>query len=99
MTRLEVEGELTVHTAAEQHARLVAFFEDAGTAGGAAGPLELDLSGVSELDTAGLQLLLAAVREAERLGAALVLADPSPDVLRVLELTRLTALLAPGEVH
>lgn len=88
MSRLEFEGELTIHTAAEQRDRLLAFLADGGT--------ELDLSGVSELDTAGLQLLLLAVREAERSGTALLLLDASPDVRRVLGLARLTALLGAG---
>ncbi len=99
MTRLELEGELTIHTAEEQKARLLAFL-DAATADvtAVADGLELGLSGVSEVDTAGLQLLLVAVCEADRAGTALTLAEPSPDVRRVLELTRLTSLLGVGAV-
>ncbi|MEV4510072.1 STAS domain-containing protein [Dactylosporangium sp. NPDC049525] len=68
---LELDGELTIAVAAEQQARLRAFLQQA------AGAFEIDLSGVTELDTAGLQLLLAARREAAQRGAALTFLSPS----------------------
>jgi anti-anti-sigma factor len=53
----------------------------------------LDLSEVTEIDTAGLQLLLTARRHAANDGRELLLAEPSRTVRSALELCRLTALL------
>ncbi|SHN45360.1 STAS domain-containing protein [Cryptosporangium aurantiacum] len=86
MTRLELNDELTIVTAADTVQRLRPYL-----AGGA--ELELDLSGVTDIDTAGLQLLLVARREAERLGTSVTLADPSDVVRNLLEFTRLTGEL------
>ncbi|GAA0229544.1 STAS domain-containing protein [Cryptosporangium japonicum] len=80
MTRLELGDELTIVTAAETRERLMPYLQ-AGTG------LELDLSAVSDVDTAGLQLLLAARR------ADATLSDPSPVVRDLLEFTRLNAEL------
>jgi anti-anti-sigma factor len=55
---------------------------------------ELELSRVIEMDTAGLQILLAARRHASELGRQLRVVNPSRAVAEVLELCRLTALLA-----
>jgi anti-anti-sigma factor len=54
--------------------------------------LVVDLAEVEELDTAGVQLLLLAQREAAREGKSLLLAAPSPACLEVLDLYRLGAL-------
>jgi anti-anti-sigma factor len=51
----------------------------------------LDLSGVEELDTAGVQLLLWLKGEAAGRGAALTLIDRSPAVVEVLDLLRQTS--------
>lgn len=52
-TRLKVEGSITIYEAAALREELLACLErDAG--------LELDLEGVTDCDTAGLQLLYAA---------------------------------------
>ena len=69
--RLELDGELTIAVAAEQQARLRAFLRQGAAAA------EIDLAGVTDLDTAGLQLLLAARREAAQLGTALTFREPS----------------------
>lgn len=73
--RLDIDGELTIAVAAEQQGRLRAFLRQC-----AAATAELDLSGVTELDTAGLQILLAARREAAHQGTALTFHAPSPAV-------------------
>ncbi|GAA3392229.1 STAS domain-containing protein [Cryptosporangium minutisporangium] len=83
MTRLELNDELTIVTAAETVERLKPYLAT-GT------NLELDLSAVTDIDTAGLQILLVAKREAERLGATVTLAGTSPIVRNLLEFTRLT---------
>ncbi|MGI5240885.1 STAS domain-containing protein [Dactylosporangium sp. CA-139066] len=79
---LQIEGELTILTASEHHERLLQAFGD--------GDVEVGLSGVTDLDTAGLQVLLLARREARRRGVVLRLAGLSPAVLDVLALARLT---------
>jgi anti-sigma B factor antagonist len=58
--------------------------------------IQLDLSHVVELDTAGLQLLLTARRFATDAGRELSVTNPSRVVADVLELCRLDARLAPA---
>ena len=86
MTGLALSDELTIVTAAETRERLMPYL-----VGGA--DLELDLSAVSDIDTAGLQLLLMARQEAERRGVTVTLTDPSPVVRDLLTFTRLTGEL------
>ena len=92
---LRVEGELTVQVAAEYKAVLLAALSEPAEGSPAEGSptggdeVAVDLSGVSELDTAGLQLLLMLKREAEQVGKTLRLNDPSQAVLEVLGLARL----------
>jgi ABC-type transporter Mla MlaB component len=87
---LRVEGELTVQVAAEYKAVLLAALgESVGGLPASGDEVAVDLSGVSELDTAGLQLLLMLKREADLLGKSLRLNDPSQAVLEVLGLARL----------
>ena len=52
--------------------------------------LKLDLSAVTEIDTAGLQLLLLASRVARQGQIRFDLIAPSPAVLEVFELLRIT---------
>jgi anti-sigma B factor antagonist len=52
--------------------------------------VEVDLSGTTFLDAHGLSALSAARRRLAGRHARLVLRDPSPVVLRLLELTRMT---------
>ncbi|EXJ16843.1 STAS domain-containing protein [Imhoffiella purpurea] len=83
--RLAFEGELTIYTAAESYARLRAFLADRDRC-------VLDLSAVSELDCAGLQVLLWTKQLAERQGKQLLLDARSPaldDAIAILH-------LAPG---
>lgn len=87
--RLELSGELTIHTAGERRAALLEALEAAEQAG--ATGLELDLAAVSELDTSGLQLLLMAQREAAHLGRSVRLAAMSQAVTDVLAIARLGA--------
>ena len=80
-----IEGELTIYRAAELAAALKAAL--AGVAAGSA--LEMDLSGVTEMDSAGVQLLMSAKRSADESGRALRMAGLSPaanDVFRTLQL-------------
>ena len=85
---LRIDGELTIYRAAE----LAVALKTALAAVADGGALELDLSGVAEMDSAGVQLLLAARRSALESGRALRLAARSAavdDVLAILQLTTL----------
>lgn len=77
-TTLKAQGELTIYHAAEAKAALHAALAGPGA-------LELDLSGVSELDTAGVQVLLWAKREAAAQGVQLPFLHHSPEVLEVID--------------
>jgi anti-anti-sigma factor len=48
--------------------------------------MELNLAGVSEIDSAGLQLLVMAKNEAQARGKTLNITDHSPAVLEILDL-------------
>ena len=84
LRRVTLDGELTIMTAAGHKDRLL-------TALAGSGGLRVDLSAVEEVDTAGLQVLLLARREAEQLSLPFELAAPAPDVAAVLALAGLTA--------
>ena len=83
--RLELAGELTVITATEQHQRLRSVLT-----GGV--DCELGLAGVTDFDTAGLQVLLVARQEAERVGVRLTFREPSRAVRDVLAIAHLDAV-------
>jgi anti-sigma B factor antagonist len=84
LRRVALDGELTIMTAAENKERLL-------TALAGSGGLRVDLSAVDEVDTAGLQVLLLARREAEHLSLPFEFAAPAPGVAAVLALAGLTA--------
>jgi len=84
--RLQIVGDMTIYTAADLQQQ----FLDALMTGA---ELEVDLSQVSELDTAGVQQLLLAAREATRLGKTLRLLAPNAVTREVLELYHLEASL------
>lgn len=52
---IHVDGDLTIYEAARTRESLLALVDGAG-------PVELDLAGVGDIDSAGLQLLLATAR-------------------------------------
>ena len=79
MSAFAIHGELSIYRAADLKAPLLAALE-------AEGELELDLSGVTEMDTAGLQLVLLARREAGACGKRMTLAACSEAVRDVLAL-------------
>ncbi|MBK1685556.1 STAS domain-containing protein [Rhodoferax fermentans] len=80
-TVLKMEGELTIFRAAELKPLLL----DAVVA------TEIDLSAVTELDTAGLQLLMLAKKAALAQGRELQFTGHSPAVLDVFELLNVAA--------
>jgi len=77
--RLCVEGELTIYAVAALKVALL-------DALAASAELEVDLLGVTEADTAGIQLLLAAKLTAAAAGTALRLVNHSAPVLELIEL-------------
>lgn len=77
--QLRIEQDLTIYTAAEMKAQLMDMLESDAE-------IELDLSQVNELDTAGLQLLILAKRECLARNGNLHLVSHSPAVLDVLNL-------------
>ncbi len=73
---LRIEGELTIFRATELKPLMLP-----------TSPLTaIDLSGVTELDTAGLQLLMLAKKAAQAADLKLRLVGHSPEVLEVFEL-------------
>lgn len=82
--QFHVEGEMTIYTAAETKERLMPLLVQCAE-------LEIDLSQVSEMDTAGLQLLILAKRECMSRNGNLHLVGHSPAVLEVLDLCSITA--------
>ena len=76
---LRIEGEMTIYRAFELKQALLA-----GLEGSAA--VEVNLAGVTELDTAGVQLLMLARETAQAGQRELRLAALSPAVAEVLEL-------------
>jgi len=91
--RVEVEGDLTVYTAAAQKSRLLPALRAPYTL------VELDLVQVCEIDTAGVQLLLLGCNIALMMGGALRLVNPSPAVRAVLELLMLDPVFARASEH
>lgn len=79
---LRLDGELTIQTAADCHLTLLSSVNE--TAGGDAPGLALDLSGVVGLDSAGVQLLMAARHSLAAHGKTLHLAESSRCVDEVL---------------
>jgi len=89
--RLEIAGELTIFTAQEMKTRLLDFI--ATQSSKAAEPAEVCLADVTEIDTAGLQLMLLAKREAAQAHLTLRFTGHSHAVVDLLDLSNLTAQL------
>jgi anti-sigma B factor antagonist len=82
---LKLSGELTIYTAAQARGELQARLEKHKN-------LELDLWGVEELDTAGVQVLLWAKREAKNRGRALPFVNQSSLVIEIFDLLKVTGI-------
>ena len=81
---LRIEGELTIYRAAELKNTLLAAVAEHDT-------LDIDLSAVTEFDTAGVQLLLVAKRAATARQHTLRLVGHSAAVIDVFELLDLSS--------
>lgn len=97
---LAIEGELTIYRAAELRDVLLA----ALVAVAEGGDLELNLAAVTEMDSAGVQLLMATKKTMAATRRELRLVEHSPAVLEVFELLDLAGhfgdpLLMPAAPH
>jgi anti-sigma B factor antagonist len=81
-TVLRVEGEMTIYRAAELKSTLLAPI-------GTASSLDIDLSGVADIDCAGVQLLMLAKKTAQQRNCELRLMGHSPAVAEAFELLNL----------
>lgn len=90
---LTFNGGLTIFQAAERKPELLHALSQAGRM------LSLDLSGVDEIDTAGIQLLLLLKREAGSRGLPLAVVAYSPAVLAVFDLLQLHAMFHAETVN
>lgn len=82
--RLRIGGELNVYSAPDLKRQLLDHLD-------AAPELEINLSQVDEMDTAGFQVLYLAKREAMKNGKMLRLTSHSPAVLEVMDLYNMAA--------
>lgn len=82
---LSLAGELTIYTAAGHKEPLLALVQAAPRA-------TLDLSGVTEVDSAGLQLLIMSKLEAERIDHKIEFVNHSDAVIETIELCNLSSL-------
>src|SRR5262247_1367015 len=87
--RIAIAGPLTIYEAAPGKRALL-------EALGRVAELEIDLSEVTELDTAGIQLLLLVKGEASAANKAVRLTAPSPAALEAIELCGLDDHLGVG---
>ncbi len=93
--RVRIAGEMTIYSASDLKPQLLGALADSQE-------LEISAAEVTEMDTAGVQLLLLAKQEASRAGKALRLVAPSPVVQDVLACYRLAAdldLPRPGHAE
>jgi anti-anti-sigma factor len=79
LLQLAIEDEMTIYTAALQKNELLGYLDDCQE-------LEVDLSAVSEIDSAGLQILLMLKQEADRGEKNIHLVNHSQAVVEVFEL-------------
>ena len=82
--KVSIDGTMTIYEAAAQKEDLLNAFNSADE-------LEIDLSGVTEMDSAGLQLLMLLKREAVREGKQVRLVAHSAASLEVLDIYNLGA--------
>lgn len=81
---LAIQGEFTIFTAVAMKTRLLETIEGAGT------DVEINLADVTEIDSAGLQLMVLAKHEAAACGKTLRFVHHSASVLDLLDLCDLS---------
>lgn len=85
--KLAIEGDFTIFVAGTIKARLLEALNEGQE-------IEIDLSAVSEMDSAGLQLMVAAKREAAAKEKALRFTGHSPAVLSTMDLCNISGHFA-----
>jgi anti-anti-sigma factor len=83
-----VEGELDLATAPQLRDRLVALSEEGQP------QIILDLTRLGFIDSTGLSVLVMAHNRARVDGGSILIRNPSPSVLRILEITGLVSVFA-----
>ena len=88
-----IEGEMTIYNVLELKDQLLAPLDQCAD-------MEIDLAGVSEIDSAGLQLLVMVKNEARARGKTLSISRHSPAVLEVLDICNLEGFFGdPVLIH
>ena len=82
--RLSIDEPMTIYGAGELKRQIMGAVRSSSD-------IEIDLSHVAEMDTAGFQLLVMARQESRRLGHTLRLSAPSPAVREVLDFYNMDA--------
>jgi anti-anti-sigma factor len=85
LTTLKLSGELTIYTATQARSELQSHLEKHKS-------MEVDLWEIEELDTAGVQVLLWAKREARHRDRSLPFVNHSPTVIAVFDLLKVTGI-------
>jgi len=81
---VSIKGDMTIYTAALHKQELMGAMRGAKET-------DINLSKVNEFDSAGVQILMLAQREAKLAGMQLTLSAPSASAREVLDLYRLTS--------
>jgi len=84
LTRIAIDGEVTIYRAADLKLVVLEALRKTRV-------LEIDLSGVTELDTAGLQVLMLAKQSASAEQRELRLLQHSPAVMEIFQMLDLVA--------
>ena len=84
VTRIAIDGELTIYRSADLKVTVLEALRKSTV-------LEIDLAGVTELDTAGLQVLMLAKNTAAADKRELHLLNHSPAVVEIVEMLNLGA--------
>jgi anti-anti-sigma factor len=84
IARIAIDGEMTIYRAADLKVSVLEALRKTKV-------LEVDLSGITELDTAGLQVLMLAKQTAIADGRELRLLQHSPAVVEIVEMLDLGA--------
>lgn len=80
---LALQGELTIYHAETLKAQLLVLLQKGGE-------LEVDLHEVTEIDSAGIQILMATKKESQKRGLQLSIVGHSRPVLEIFELLNLS---------
>ncbi|WP_028449910.1 STAS domain-containing protein [Chitinibacter tainanensis] len=84
---IQLLGEQTIYQARQTHTQLWQALHEHNE------PLQLELAGVTEVDSSLVQILLWLVPEAKRLGRPLTMGEPSAVLAEVLAVLGLSAIL------